>query len=271
VHLEAYPVAKPEWINEKLEQGVALLEEAILLARGIREKEKIKVKLPLKELVLIHRKEKALEALKPLESYLLSELNVRKISYRQDETSFVEISVKPNGQTLGPKVGRRMKELSEAIARLGVDQLQELETKGHLSVLDVSLSPEDVKILRTPVKGAFATQASSKLAVALDIGIDRDQSLEGMAREIVNRVQRLRKDSALSLDDRIELELRASGDLKDAALSFETYIKDQTLAVKVEVLTDSMPFKLPHQAQEEVEGLALGLALRKLEREKKIS
>lgn len=268
VHLDVFPTAAANLVDHKLELGVSLLEEAILLARSVREKEKIKVKLPLKEMILVHRKPEALEALLPLESYLKSELNVRKLSYRSDEKSFVDISIKANGATLGPKVGKRMKELSDAIAKLSLEDLQKLEAQGSLSVAGVDLSTEDVKVFRTPVKGSYPTQASSKLAVALDTKIERDQELEGTARELVNRIQIFRKESGLQLDDRISVEIAAEGEIAEAVKAFGAYIQEQTLATNLKISSD---LKLPKTQDAEIDGLKFRMALQKVERIQKIS
>lgn len=268
VHLEVFPTADLSLVNPNLELGVSLLEEAILLARGVREKEKVKLRLPLKEMILVHRNPEALASLRPLENYLQSEMNVRKLSYRTDEKSFVEISVKANGATLGPKVGKRMKELSDAIGNLKLEDLQKLEATGKLSISGVDLKTEDVKVFRTPVKGSYPTQASSKLAVALDTKIERDQELEGTARELVNRIQQFRKDSGLQLDDRILVEIAAEGDVSEAVKAFGAYIQEQTLATNLKISSD---LKLPKTQDAEIDGLKFRMALQKVERIQKIS
>lgn len=268
VHLDVFPTATPGLVDQKLEMGVSLLEEAILLARNVREKEKVKLRLPLKEMILIHRNPEALNALRPLENYLQSEMNVRKLSYRADEKSFVEISMKANGATLGPKVGKRMKELSDAIGKLSLEDLQKLESAGSLNVLGVDLTIEDVKVFRTPVKGSYPTHASSKLAVALDTKIERDQELEGTAREVVNRIQQFRKDSGLQLDDRIEVEIMAEGEIAEAVKAFGAYIQEQTLATNLKISSD---LKLPKTQDAEIDDMKFRMALQKVERIQKIS
>jgi len=263
VHLESFPKATEKLIDPPLEKGVALLEEVILLSRSIREREKIKVKIPLKELVVVHRKAGVLKTLEPLEDYLKIELNVRKISYNQTESDFVQIQVKPNGASLGPRAGKRMREVSAEIAKLNFDQLQELdEGKALLVAKDFEIRSEDVKVQRNPIEGRFPTQASSKVAVALDTKIDRDQELEGLAREVVNRVQNLRKTSDLQLNDRIRLQIRASGDVKEAVESFKDYIQEQTLCLELEM---TGKVQLPQKEPWELEGQNFEIGLQKLE------
>lgn len=259
IHLEDFPRADSELIHSPLEEGVALLEEVIVLTRNLRERLKIKTKLPLRELIIVHRKPDVLDTLKPLETYLASELNVKSIRYQNDEEKFVQVSVKPNGASLGPRAGKRMKELMGAIAKLGMDELQLLDEGKSIQLLgDFEITAEDVKVHRTPVEGQFPVQASSKIIVALDPTITREQELEGLSREIVNRIQKLRKDARLELADRIHLEIKAGDDLKVAADTHRTYIQEQTLALNLE-LKDSL--SLPIRQSFEIDGQEIEIGL----------
>ncbi len=236
VHLEDYPRANAAEIDLNLESGVALLEEVILLTRNLREKHKIKNKIPLNELKIVHRKPEVLKSLQPLESYLLSELNVKKISYEQQEKDYVHVQIKANGATLGPKVGGQMKQLMKQIGEMGMDELSQLDEGRHIILGGFEIRAEDVKVNRTPVEGSFPVQASSKIIVALDTRVSREQELEGLSREIVNRVQKHRKDSKLQLDDRIKLFISSEeSSLMEALRTHSEYIKSQTLALELEV------------------------------------
>lgn len=267
VHLDEYPSPQKSDIDLDLERGVALLEEAIVLARSVREKEKVKVKIPLKELVLIHRRADFLESIKPLENYLRSELNVQKVTYRNDEAHFVKVSVKANGASLGPRAGKRMKELQAAIAGLSLDDLQRLDEKGSLVVLgDFVLQAQDLKIYREPTASQYAVEASSKLAVGMNTQIDRDQQMEGMARELVSRIQKFRKDLQLQLDDRILLEVQSDSLLKEILTGHVEYVSEQTLCQDLK-LVDSLSF--PSQTSVDFEGQTLRMALQRVEREKR--
>ena len=232
VHLDSFPQPKESFIDLDLEQGVTLLEEVILLSRSIRDQNKIKVKTPLKELQIVHRQSAFLNTLKPLENFLQSELNVKKITYKTDEQNFVELTAKPNGMVLGKRAGKRMGEITQAVAKLSYEDIQKLDKGETLTLLgDFEIKGSDLRIQRTPVKGAFPVASSSLITVALDVSVDRTQELEGLAREAVNRVQKLRKNSKLNLDDRIHLEVQTNdADLKEALSQFEKYICDQTLA-----------------------------------------
>lgn len=259
VHLETFPRADEKLINRSLEQGVQLLEEVILLSRNLRDQNKVKVKIPLKELLVIHRKPEVLETLKPLENYLVSELNIKKVTYRQDEENFVQVSVKANGASLGKRVGPKMGEVTKAISQLSFGDVQRLDAGETIDIVGFAISTQDVKIFRTPMKGQFPSASSSVITTALDISIDRSQELEGYAREIVNRIQKLRKDSKLNLDDRIHLQIHTTdADLKAAVEQFKDYIADQTLTKNLELVT---ALKLSNQETAEIDGKSISLAL----------
>jgi isoleucyl-tRNA synthetase len=260
VHLESYPTAELSLIDTSLERGVALLEESIFLGRNLREQMKLKVKIPLKKMMVVHRQPEALEALRPLESYLISELNLRKLEYRQDENSFVVVEPKPNGKTLGPKVGKQMKEISALISKLNAEEIEVLSSGKSLQLAGFELLPEDVTVLRKPVAGDYPVQASHRIVIAIDPSVERDQELEGLAREIVNRIQKLRKDSQLNLDDRIHLEIDCSGDLQEAAEMFQTYISDQVLATDFKL---GLSGKIAKPVEAEIDGQNFTLAIQK--------
>ncbi len=239
VHLEPYPVATPEMVRPALERGVALMEEVIELSRNLRDQIKTKVKVPLKELVIAHRDLNLLSDLKPVESYLKSELNIRHITYRNDETAFVTLQAKPNGPVLGPKAGAKMLALTKRIAALTYEEIRLLESGQTLELEGVTIDSGDIRFVRLNVPGPYPVISSQKVIVAIDPSIDRDQELEGLAREVVNRIQKHRKDSNLKLDDRIRLTLATKGphqsDLAEAIHAFKSYISEQTLAAELQL------------------------------------
>lgn len=258
VHLEDYPRPNKNYIDAELEKGVRYLEEVIFLTRGIRDQHKVKVKVPLNELVVVHRKKDVIAALQPLETYLKSELNVKKVTYRHDEESFVSLAARPNGATLGKRVGAKMGEVTQALAKLSYADIQTLDSGLSLAIAGFDLTSEDVRIQRTPVKGALPSASSALVITALDVSVGRSQELEGLAREVVNRIQKLRKDSKLNLDDRIKVQVKAQGDLMEAATTFKDYISDQTLAIELTIVGS---LSLKNRQTFDVDGAALEIAL----------
>lgn len=258
VHLENYPIAQAELIDAGLESGVRLLEEAILLGRNLRETLKLKVRLPLKELVLVHRQQAELDELRKLEPYIQTELNVRKVSYSTEEEKFVNVQVKPNAAVLGPKAGKRMKEVMAALRQLSFSDLQQLDRGNMLKIAgDFEVTSEDVKVQRDPIEGELSVKASSLIAIALDTSVDADQEQEGLAREVVNRIQNFRKDSGLELSDRILLEYEGDDVVSAAISNFSAYIAEQCLCVSLKKQRPA----LRHKTEVEVEGHSLALAI----------
>lgn len=259
VHLESYPQAKKEFIDVDLERGVELMEEIILLGRQIREQEKVKVKIPLKELHIVHRNSRFLDSIQLIENYLYSELNVKKIYYSRKETSYVQVICKANGRSVGKRAGSRMKQLMKEIQELSFDDIEHLDAGKTLTLLgDFKINSEDVNIQRKPVESKRKIMASSKIIVSLDTDIERSQILEGLAREVVSRVQSFRKQCNLKLDDRISLELNANGDLAEAIQEHQGYICEQTLSLS---LSSSTSLTLKHQETFEIENSTLKIAL----------
>ena len=264
VHLESYPSPNFDIIDKDLELGVELMEEVILLGRQIREQEKIKVKIPLKDLHVVHRDSDHLNTLKPIESYLISELNVKKVVYSNDEASYVQIICKANGRTLGKRAGKRMKDLMKEVNTLSFDDIAKLDAGETITVLgNFDLTLDDVNIQRTPVAGDRIVSASPKIIASLDTSIDHDQAIEGLAREIVSRVQNFRKESRLNLDDRIHLQIVAEGDLREAVEQHKDHIAEQTLATQCDLVSE---FSTDHQCELDIENSLLGLGISKVVR-----
>ena len=259
VHLEDYPRAESALIDKGLEEGCRLLEEVIFLGRNLRDQAKVKVKIPLKELVIVHRQGHVLKNVTPLESYLKSELNVKKVTYRSDEQSFVTLSCKPHGPALGPKVGPKMGAVTQGLAKLSFEDIQKLDSGQSIEVAGVSISSGDVRIQRSPVAGQMPSTSSSLIVVALDPTVEREQELEGLAREIVNRIQKFRKDLQLNLADRIHLELQLDQGLQEAAEKFSTYIQEQTLASSLKI---TKALSLSKTQSFEIDELKGGIALK---------
>lgn len=260
VHLEDFPRADTSRVDRALEEGVALLEDVLLLGRNLRDQKKIKVKVPLKELTVVHRLKEHLSTLRPLESYIQGELNIRLVKYQNDEENFVSLTAKANGATLGKRVGSKMGEITKLISQLKYADIQRLDSGEKLVLAGIEVGGEDVKIFRQPVEGKGSIVSSSAIIVSLDTSIERDQELEGLAREVVNRIQKLRKDSKLQLDDRIHLQVSTSDkNLTEAITQYSAYIREQTLTTKLETMKPALS-----QVQIfDIDGASIEIALEK--------
>ncbi|OVE80869.1 isoleucine--tRNA ligase [bacterium K02(2017)] len=235
VHLTDFPLANKEFIKPELEESVGLMNRVVLMVRNIREQKNIKIKIPLKKLNVIHRDQSLLNHLKSLESYLKEELNIKQIDYLTNEDDFVELTAKGNGAALGKKLGKKFGLINKAIMGLDSAKIVKLEAGQSIELEGEVLTKEDVLIYRKAKKGFENVVSDAFITVDLDVSLDRDQILEGLAREVVNRVQKLRKTADLKLSDRIHVEYQTSGDIGEAIKSNLEYIKEQTLALKFDL------------------------------------
>lgn len=233
VHLEDFPTAQNESILSSLETSVGIMQQVLVMVRNLREKAKVKVKIPLKRMTIIHRTAEFLENVKELEGYMKEELNIRDIDYSQEEEKYVELQAKANGRVLGKKLGKKFGVINKKIQQLSTEELFKLESGKEIEIEGEKITSEGVNVHRTPQPGHDHVASNIHITVEIDATVDEDQMLEGLAREIVNRVQKLRKTADLKLDDNIHIEYSAEKDLQKAIDSHPDYIQEQTLATSL--------------------------------------
>ncbi len=229
VHLASFPLANTKLIRPDLEQAVELMDKLVMLGRNLREKMGVKAKIPLKDMKIIHREEKVLKTLATLQPYFQEELNVRKMDYVTDEESYVQVTVKPNFPVLGKRFGAKMKLVAAQIAKLSLVDIVKLEGGGTLQMEGQDIGLAELEIRRT-ARGDRAYLATDRLiSIEMNPEVGEEQVREGLAREIVRKVQAARKNAKFNLDDRIRLELKCDGKLFDAAKAFEAMVREETL------------------------------------------
>ena len=233
VHLEFYPSANTSFIQPELEDTVSRIQSVIMMARNIREKIGAKIKIPLQDMTLIHRNKEILQHFKPFEDALKEELNIRKMNYDLNEEKYVKLQAKANHKVLGPKLGAKLKDLSKAIAQLSQKEIELLEKEGKTTVLNETLTLEDIQVLRLQQKGYEFSQSNPFITISLNPEIKEDQLLEGKSRELVNRIQKMRKSANFNLDDRIEVQYNATSPLSKVIALHKAYISEQVLAKKI--------------------------------------
>lgn len=240
VHLCDIPVAQKELINEELEYRMDLLRRATSLGRSLRAKHQIKTRQVLPSMLVITRDEKDQKAINDGAALLKSELNLKEIQYSSDEPAHVHLSLKPNLKTLGRRMGKQLNELRTMLEKLNENpgdvarMLGEIEDKGQITLLGHDLAVEDFLIDRGP-KDERLIATERGITVLLDTRLTPELILEGLARELVNRTQKLRKDRGLQVTDRIQLVVSANGKLAEAAKKFESYISGEVLAASFAV------------------------------------
>ena len=240
VHFVLMPKVAAEQIDADLEESMALAQKACSLVHSLRKLHHLNVRQPLSKVVVPVISEKVRSQLGRFSDLVLGEVNVKELEFIADTTGILTLKIKPNFKTLGKVYGKRMKEIAAAFA--GLDQatisaIQRSDLAGTDYTLalpegDVVLHPDDYEISSEDMQGwAVATEGS--LTVALDLVVTDELRCEGVARELVNRIQNLRKDSGFDITDRVDVVLCpgcADADLETAVASFKEYICAQTLA-----------------------------------------
>lgn len=241
VHLADFPKVQTAHIDKDLERKMKKAQLVSSLALSLRKKEKIKVRQPLQKLmipVLSEQDRKDLDAVKDI---ILSEINVKEIQLLDDASGVIVKTVKPNFKVLGPKYGKEMGKIAGKINAMTPEDIDLIEKQGFIEIdlgdKKMKLNKEEVEISAKEIKGWTIAQQGDVL-VALDITLNDSLRKEGIARDLVNRVQNLRKDSGLDVTDRIYLYILHNPSLKEAVSAFEEYIKSETLTDKIEWLDE---------------------------------
>jgi isoleucyl-tRNA synthetase len=237
VHLCRYPVARESLIQPALEAAVARMQNIILLGRQKRNQVKIKTKTPLGCLTIIHRDQDMLDGIARLADYIRAELNVKQLRYSTDEASYIRLFAKPNAPLLGKRLGKEFGRFRKLIEGLDSTQLDTLQETGSLVIEGERFDAEDILVFREAREG---TEALSNRFVSIDLDCSLDDALvrEGLAREVVSRIQKTRKDMGLNVSDRIVVLLRADAELARAIEEHLDYIRGETLAVGLKALPE---------------------------------
>ncbi len=238
VHLSIMPKSEIAAIDTDLEQRMELAQKAVSLILSIRKKEKHRVRQPLQKVMVPVLNPTFERQLRAVESLILSEVNVKELEYLPADSDVIRKSIKANFKTLGPKYGKQMKAIASAVSGMTTEYIGTLEREGSLAIViegqEIALTLEDVEITSQDIPG-WAVASEGGLTVALDITLTDELYNEGLARELVNRIQNLRKDSGLEVTDRIRLVVENSDRLVSAIEGNREYICDETLAEEFEV------------------------------------
>ncbi len=232
VHLAEFPKYDESLIDSKLEHKMQQAQKIASMVLSLRKKEMIKVRQPLQRIMIPVLTEEDREEILAVENLIKSEVNVKEIELLDDASGVLVKTVKPNFKVLGPKFGKEMRFVSQAIQNFTQDDIATVEKEGQITVSvnekEVVLSLSDVEISSQDIEGWLVANQGG-LTVALDITITDELKKEGIARELVNRIQNLRKESGLDVTDRINLTLQKNELLEQAVASNESYIKAETL------------------------------------------
>ena len=240
VHLSTWPKADEALINKTLERQMYLAQQATSTILSLRKRAEKNVRQPLQKAVIPTPDQETTDALLHVSDLIKSEVNVKELVIVPAEQSEIRLvkKIKPNFKVLGKKVGANMKALAAAINAMSQDEIAKMETEGafdfRLSTFDYTIVPEDVEILTEDMPGWLVAN-NGILTIALDIELTDELIEEGLARELINRIQNLRKSSGLEITDRIEIELEDRSEIHNAVLHCGEYIASQVLASKLEL------------------------------------
>ena len=240
VHLTDFPKADEKLIDNELEERMELAQQISSMVLGLRRKVQLRVRQPLSKLIIPILNDHMIRQLDAVKNIILSEVNVKEIEYITDTTDVLVKKIKPNFKTLGPKYGKYMKQISTLIAAMEQSDIFEFEKNGryqlNIGTESIDLSLEDVEILSEDIPGWLVAN-EGHLTVALDINVTKELKEEGIARELINRIQNLRKESNFDVTDKITLAIGRHKEINEAVENFSQYIASQVLAEHIE-LTD---------------------------------
>ncbi len=233
VHLADFPVADEGLIDKDLEERMTIAQKVSSMVLGLRRKVNIKVRQPLNRIMVPVSDEAFREKFEAVRPLILSEINVKEVEYISDDAAVLVKKIKPDFKKLGPRYGKMMKQLSQAIAAMTQEEIRRLEQEGDFSFdLDgtrVTITTEDVEIFSEDIPG-WLVASEGGITVALDITITDELRQEGIARELINRIQNIRKESGFNVTDKVRITLQRHDALNAAVENYRDYIANQTLA-----------------------------------------
>ena len=236
VHLSEFPSSDEDLINVELEKKINQVRNICSLALSIRKKEKLKVRQPLKKIIIPVKDKNEKNDIENAKAQILSEINVKSIEFLDSKNSLLIKELKPNFKILGPKYGSIINDISNVIKGFSQEQIEDLErnerTNLTINETNVTIDLDDVEINYKDIEG-LSVASGDGLTIALDLKLDKNLIDEGIARELVNRIQNIRKSKGFEVTDKIEINIKKSEKLENAIKSNLDYIKGETLANKL--------------------------------------
>ena len=237
VHLSSFPLVNPDTIDIALENRINIARNITSLGLSLRKKEQIKVRQPLKTMMVVVKGLEGKSEIEKIQAQLYSEVNVKSIELIDDESNILVKEIKPNFKVLGPRFGKDVGQVVAIINAFGDAEIKILEQDQKINInlneKNIILELSDVEITSKDIEGWLVAHGNG-LTVALDITLNEDLINEGIARELVNRIQNIRKDSGLEVTDKIEISFLANTDLKQRIENNITYILSETLGEKID-------------------------------------
>ncbi len=238
VHLAAYPKADEAAIDSKLEKRMAIAQQITSMVLSLRRKKNLKVKQPLTAIMIPVLDEAQKQDIEAVADLIMSEVNVKGINYVGGDAGILVKRIKPDFKKLGPKFGKNMKAAAQALTSLEQSQIAQFEKDGKIALTlngeEAVVELADVEVISEDIPGWLVAN-DGNITVALDITITDDLRKEGIARELVNRIQNVRKSKDFNITDRIVVKITPDEHVNDAVVQFKDYIAKQVLAVAIEL------------------------------------
>ncbi len=239
VHIANFPTLNEKLIDKSLEERMDIAQQISSMILALRRKVSIKVRQPLRKIMVPVAWNGFVEQFELVKNLILTEVNVKEVEYLEDTKGFLVKKIKPNFKTLGPKYSKLMKQISAEFAKFGQDEIYNFEKQGgyifQIDGQEVALLPEDAEIMTEDIPGWLVAN-EGKLTVALDITITDILKQEGIAREFVNRIQNIRKDSGFDVTDKIIVEILRNDAINSALEIYGEYVASQTLANSLQLV-----------------------------------
>ena len=239
VHLTMFPKADESKIDKALEQRMLYAQGISSMVLALRRKESLKVRQPLQKIMIPILDNEFHDQVEKIKDLVLSEVNVKEMEFLTDTTGVLVKKIKPNFKTLGPKYGKMMKQIAAFVNQMTQEDIALIEKDSKINATineeTVELSIEDVEIMSEDIPG-WLVASEGKLTVALDINVTEELKQEGIAREFINRIQNLRKDSGFDVTDKIILKIQKNEAINDSVINYKDYIASQTLAEELNLV-----------------------------------
>ena len=233
VHLSDFPFSG--YIEKALEDKMEVAQQVVYLTRAMRAKSNLKVRQPLLKIMVVIDKSKQ-EALRKMQDVILDEVNVKELVVLTDDSEIVNKSAKANFKSIGPKFGKKVNAVANAIKKLDPKEIAELERGNDIKIIvgdeQIAIGKGDVEIISSEISG-WVVENDGGVTVALDTELNNNLIAEGLAREFINRIQNMRKDAGFEVTDKIKIKFNGSDQIISAVNSFKEYISNETLAENI--------------------------------------
>ena len=261
VHLSVFPKSDESKIDSDLEEKMDVAQKITTMALSLRKKERVRVRQPLQKIMIPVSGDKMKDQINSVQDILLSELNIKEIEFISADSDILTKKIKPNFKTLGPKFGKDMKLIASKVNQFTAEDIKKIEVEGNFVIHhDITIDLSDVEISSADIPG-WQVMSQDGITVALDVTISDNLQEEGLARELVNRIQNIRKDKDFKVTDKIEITVEKNEAMENAITNNFSYICGETLANSLEVVNDFKNEKINIYL---VDGISLNIDIKKI-------